>query len=255
MKRSPFCQIATIRTSRNESFVPGSFFCVLVLFLLSTTPPCFSQQTDVRQFVVFGAYSYLSTPSLNLTQRGFDGDFGYNYRSWLSLGFDFGYYTGHSSLFANDLNAATQARLQQFLGTLPPPQLATVLAALRGGVPYDSSTQTYEAGPQFNYRRLKKVTFFVRPALGALHANFSINNPAFQPIVIGLLGSTSKSDTVVFYGFGGGISWEINPHFGLRVTTDLAHYNYFSNLLNGGRNSVRVSVGPKFSFGKNILQK
>ena len=232
-----------------------ALFCGLALFLLSTALPCFAQQTDIRQFVVFGAYSYLSTPSLNLTQRGFDGDFGYNFRPWLSLGFDFGYYTGHSSLFGNDLNAATQAKLAQFLGSLPPAQLAAVLAALQGGVPYNNSTQTYEAGPQFNYRRLKKVTFFVRPALGALHSNFSVTNPAFQPIVIGLLGSTSKSDTVVFYGFGGGITWEISPHFGLRVTTDFAHYNFFSDVLNGGRNSVRVSVGPKFSFGKNILQK
>jgi hypothetical protein len=223
------------------------FFGVRVLFLLSTALPCFSQQTDIRQFAVFGAYSYLSTPSLNLTQHGFDGDVGYNVRSWLTFGFDFSYLTGHSSLLPSDLNLATQAKLA---GTLPP---GFVLA-----VPYNSSTYTYEAGPQFNYRRLKKVTFFVRPALGALHANFDAkpNNPIATEIVSALLnGSTSASDTVVFYGFGGGFTWEINPHFGLRVANDVAHYNFFSGVLNGGRNSVRLSVGPKFGFGKNILQK
>jgi hypothetical protein len=58
----------------------------------------------------------------------------------------------------------------------------------------------------------------------------------------------------VFYGFGGGATWEINPHFGLRATVDLARFNFFPNMLNGSRNGVRLSVMPKFGFGKNILQ-
>jgi hypothetical protein len=124
-------------------------------------------------------------------------------------------------------------------------------------VPYNSSTQTYEGGPQFNYRHFQHVTLFARPALGALHANFSStsNNPLLQQVVKSLLnGSLSKSDTTVFYGFGGGITWEINPHFGLRVATDFVRYNFFSNVLDGPRNSVRVSVGTKIGFGKNIVK-
>jgi len=225
-----------------------STFITLLLFLSVSVITCFSQQTYVSRYSAYGAYSYLSTPSLNLTQRGFDGDFGINLRSWLTLGGDFSYAGGHSSLLPNMLNAATQAKLAPFLPLLPP---GFILA-----VPYNSSTYTYEAGPQFNYRRLKKVTLFVRPALGALHANFTAkpNNPIIAEIVSGLLnGSTSKSDTVVFYGFGGGITWEITPQFGIRVASDFVHYDFFSNLLNGGRNSVRVVVGTKFSFGKNIL--
>jgi hypothetical protein len=80
-----------------------------------------------------------------------------------------------------------------------------------------------------------------------------LNNYRVPPISALLNGSTSVSDA--FYGFGGGFTWEINPHFGLRVAIDVAHYNFFSSVLNGGRNSVRLSVGPKFGFGKNILQK
>ena len=146
---------------------------VVVLFVLLTALTGFSQQTEVTQFAAFGGYSYLSTPSLNLTQRGFDGDFGYNYNSWLTLGFDFSTFTGHSTLVPNDLNQATQAKLAQFLPLLPP---GFVLA-----VPYNSSTQTYEGGPQFNYRHFKYVTFFARPALGALHANFAStsDNPVY----------------------------------------------------------------------------
>jgi hypothetical protein len=228
---------------------PKTLSAVVILFALLSALTCFAQQTDVRQFTAFGAYSYLSTPSLNLTQRGFDGDFGVNIRSWLTVGGDFSYGNGHSSLVPGDLNAATQAKLAPFLPLLPP---GFVLS-----VPYNSTTYTYEAGPQFNYRHFKHVTLFARPALGALHADFNATpgNPLVTQIVKGLLnGSTSSSDTVVFYGFGGGASWEITPNFGLRVASDLAHYNYFSNILNGGRNSVRVVVGTKFSFGKNIIK-
>src|SRR5450759_597170 len=223
---------------------------IMLLFVLLTTLTCFSQQTDIRQFSTFGAYSYLATPSLNLTQRGFDGDFGINMRSWLTLGGDFSYASGHSSLVPNDLNAATQAKLAPFLPFLPP---GFVLA-----VPYNSSTYTYEAGPQFNYRGMKKVTLFVRPALGALHANVTVKpgDPIAKLIVHGLLGTNlTRSDTVVFYGFRGGATLEITPNFGLRAAADVFHYNFFSNLLNGGRNSVRLTVGTKFSFGKNILAK
>jgi hypothetical protein len=234
---------------RKEIYMRHLFFCALALFLLPTALTCFSQQTEITQFAAFGAYSYLSTPSLNLTQRGFDGDFGYNLRSWLTLGSDFSVFNSHTSLLPNDLNPATQAKLAPFLPLLPP---GFTLA-----VPYNSSTYTYEAGPQFNYRRLKKVTFFARPALGLLHAKFEAkpSNPIAAEIVSGLLnGSSSRSDTVVFYGFGGGFTWEVNPHFGIRGAADFARYDFFSNLLNGPRNSVRISVGTKFGFGKNILQ-
>ncbi|HZM08963.1 MAG TPA: hypothetical protein VFC15_02000 [Candidatus Limnocylindrales bacterium] len=228
-----------------------STFITLLLFLSVSVITCFSQQTYVSRYSAYGAYSYLSTPSLNLTQRGFDGDFGINLRSWLTLGGDFSYAGGHSSLLPNMLNAATQAKLAPYVPVFQ--QLGIPLA-----VPYNSATYTYEAGPQFNYRKVKKVTFFVRPALGALHANFEAkpNNPYIAKLVNGLLnGSTSQSDTVVFYGFGGGFTYEATPHFGIRVASDFVHYNFFSNLLDGGRNSVRVTIGTKFGWGKNILGK
>jgi hypothetical protein len=227
-----------------------SFVCVL-LFLFLITLSCISQQTDVREYSTFTAFSYLSTPSLNLVQRGFDTDFGVNLRSWLTLGGDFSYGNGGSTLLPNDLNSATKAKLAPYL---PLFQHLGIPVAL----PYTSTTYTYEAGPQFNYRRFRKFTFFARPALGALHATTTVhpNNPLIAQIASGLLGSSLKaSDTVVFYGAGGGITWEATPNFGIRVATDFVHYNFFSNMLDGGRNSVRVTVGTKFSFGKNILKR
>lgn len=222
---------------------------LLPLFLLAAPLAGFAQQDDVRQFVIFGAYSYLDTPSLDLSQHGFDGDLGYNVRPWLSLGFDFSYNTGSSLLRPASLNPQTQAKLAPILPLLPP---GYVLA-----VPYNTGTYTYEAGPQFNYRHFKHLTFFARPALGALHAKFTAvpADPIQAGIVGGLLGGKyGSSDTVVFYGFGGGVSVEVNPNFGIRFATDFAHYNFFSNILNGGRNSVRLVIGPKFSFGKNIVK-
>ena len=226
-----------------------SLVCVLA-FLFLITLSAFSQQTDIRQFSTFSAYSYFNTPSLNLTQHGFDGDFGVNVRPWLTIGGDFSYGTGSSSLLPDNLNLATKAKLAPYLPLLPPGYALSV--------PYDATNYTYEAGPQFNYRGFKKVTFFVRPALGAIHAKFTArpSDPIQAAIVNGLLhGSTSQTDTVLFYGFGGGLTWEITPNFGIRAATDMVHYNFFSDLLNGGRNTVRFTVGTKYSFGKNIVRK
>lgn len=71
----------------------------VVLFAVLTSLTGFSQQTNIPMFSTFAGFAYLSTPSLNLTQRGFDGDFGYNMRPWLTLGGDFSVETGSTSLF------------------------------------------------------------------------------------------------------------------------------------------------------------
>src|SRR5271165_6306619 len=228
-----------------------SSFLLLLLFLSLSVVTCLAQQEYIARYSAFTAFSYLSTPSLNLAQRGFDGDFGVNVRPWLTLGGDFSYQNGHSTLLPDNLNAATQAKLAPYVPVFK--KLGIPIA-----VPYNGTVYTYEAGPQFNYRKMKKVTLFVRPALGALHVTVDAkpNNPYIAQIVSGLLnGNTKSSDTVVFYGFGGGITWEATPHFGIRVATDFVHYNFFSNILDGGRNSVRVTVGTKFNFGKNIVKK
>jgi hypothetical protein len=223
-------------------------FCVLA-FLLLTTLTGFSQQSDIRQFSVIAGPSYLATPSLNLAQRGFNGDFAQNVRPWLALGFDFSTFSGDNTVIPKYLSAATQTKLAHMLPTGFPVSAVAV--------PTDISVQTYQAGPSLNYRRFKKVTFVVRPALGMLHAKIQTHPLAgTAPLVSALLGGKlSSADTAVFYGFGGGATWEITPHFGLRVGADFARYNFFSDVLNGSRNSVRVSVTSKFNFGRNILRK
>ena len=93
-----------------------STFILVLLFLSLSVVTCLAQKQEyVAQYSAFGAFSYLSTPSLNLAQRGFDGDFGVNVRSWLTLGGDFSYGSGSTSLLPNDLNAATQAKLAPYV--------------------------------------------------------------------------------------------------------------------------------------------
>ena len=224
------------------------FFCVLA-FLLLPTQISFSQQSDIPQFSVVGGYSYLHTPSLNLAQRGFNGDLAQNVRPWLSIGFDFSSFTGGSTLLPQYLNTATLTKLGQLLPPGIPPSAVMV--------PYTSSTFTYQFGPQLNYRGFKHVTLFVRPALGLLHAKIQTNpNPIAAPIVGSLLGGKlSSADNSIFYGFGGGATWEVTPHFGLRVSADMARFNFFPEVLNGSRNTVRLTIATKFSFGKNIVSE
>ena len=115
---------------------------------------------------------------------------------------------------------------------------------------------TFSAGPQINYRHFKPVTLFVRPALGVLHESATVTpaDPVAKALVTALIGPQLKaSDNVVFYGFGGGMDFNLSTHFGVRTAADFVHYNVFSNLLDGGRNSVRFSIGPTFRFGGNIL--
>jgi hypothetical protein len=137
----------------------------------------------------------------------------------------------------------------QAIGELPPGY------ALR--MPTSSTTYTYSAGPQINIRHFKPVTFFVRPALGSLHevATLHPQDPFASQVAVVLAGpNMQKTDTVTFYGFGGGMDFNLTKHFGVRTAADYVHYNMFSNVLGSSQNSVRFSVGPTFRFGGNIVK-
>jgi hypothetical protein len=220
----------------------------LTLIILLFTLNCFSQQEFVSRYDAYGAYSYLETPSLNLSQHGFNGEFGYNWKRWVALGGDFTIVSGHTSLLPNQLNSATQAALAPYVPIL-------MARGIPVALPYNSTTSTYMVGPQFNFRKFKSFTFFVRPGLGALHVSITAQptNPIIAGIAGGMLGkSLSSSDTVVFYGGGGGFDFNASKHFGLRFAADYARFNMFTNFLNGGRNGVRITIGPTFRFGSNV---
>jgi hypothetical protein len=218
---------------------------VFVMVLSSLT--CFAQQTYVSRFDMFSGYSFLNTNKLNLFENGYNQEFGVNVRSWLAIGGDFSVFAGNNTLLPSML----KTNLQQELGQMLPPGYNLTM-------PSHSTTYTFSAGPQINIRKLQAVTFFIRPALGGLHetATLKPGDPIATVVAQTLLGSSmQKSDTVLFYGFGGGIDFNASKHFGMRVAADFVHYNMFDNLLSGSENSVRFSVGPTFRFGENIIRK
>jgi hypothetical protein len=215
-------------------------FCVVVL---AVTSAAFAQQEYVSRYDTFAGFSYLNSPTLNLAERGFNVEAGVNATRWLALGADYSYFTGHSTLFPQDLTTALQLQL----ATLVPPGVPV-------SVPFDSITYTFTAGPQFNYRGMKWVTLFARPAIGGMHerATLKPQDPFTTALVAQLVPKGHKSDLEPFFGVGGGFDLNASRQVGIRVAFDYVHVNLFDGFLKESRNSLRISVGPTFRFGRNV---
>jgi opacity protein-like surface antigen len=230
--------------------------------LLALSACAYAQKDYVGRYDVFAGYSYLNSPKLNLQQRGFNTQIGVNVRRWLSFGVDYSIQFGRASLGPADLKPVYQNELAGLAAQLqiPPATLAAV------SVPFDATTQTYTVGPQLAYRHFQKMTLFVHPSIGAMHENISLNaNNALTsgilaaittppPYGLGVLKTTRPNDTTYFYGFGGGADYNATKHFHVRADVEFVHVNLFSNTLKDSRNSVRLSVGPTFNFGKNVTR-
>jgi opacity protein-like surface antigen len=256
-------------------------FLVVLLFALSAC--AFAQQDYVGRYDFYTGYSYLDSPDVNLSQRGFNTQIGLNLTKWLAFGVDYSIQFGRGTLLPSELKPAYDAELGELvtLGeagafAAPPPAGfgISIPTNYRLYAPFEATTQTYTAGPQLNYRHFKRITLFIHPSIGAIHENISIqshNDPFVANIVIpallaqqpvaGLLGITSPvlrtlrpNDTTYFYGVGGGWDYNMTKHFHLRADIEFVHVDLFSGLLANSRNSVRMSVGPTFAFGKNVAR-
>jgi hypothetical protein len=137
--------------------------------------------------------------------------------------------------------------LQQQLAAVVPPGLPISL-------PFDSTTYTFAAGPQFNLRKFKWVTLFARPGFGGLHetATLKPNTPLTTLLVGQLVPGGKKSDLQPFFGAGGGFEVNASRHVGMYVALDYVYVKLFDGFLANGRNSLRVAVGPTFRFGPNV---
>jgi Outer membrane protein beta-barrel domain len=217
---------------------------IALAIVLYASAMAWGQQEYVGRYDSFAGFSYLSSPKLNLAERGFNGQFGMNINRWLAIGADYSIFTGHSAIRPQDLTPALQARLVPLLPLLGP----------NPAVQFDSTTYTFTAGPQINFRQLRWVTFFVRPAIGGMHetATLKPNSPVQALLVAQLAPGGEKSDLQPFFGAGGGLDLNVSRHVTLRVGVDVVHVHLFDTLLAEGRNSVRVSVGPGFRFGRNV---
>ena len=233
------------------------FICIIAaLAVIALATPTFGQQTQVERYDLYSGFTAFSTPHLNLTERGYNFQAGINWRSWLATGFDFAYVSGHSSLIPSMLKPSLAAQINGEIAALEAAQQLPPGYML--SVPTDSTTQTFAAGPQFSYRRWNAVTLFARPSLGAVHQTATPHpNPA-DPFAVAisheLAPSGKKTDWQGFYGFGGGIDWNLSPHFAIRTQTDIVYWTLFNDLLDGNW-TVRYSVGPTLRFGGNILHR
>ena len=213
-----------------------------LLFVLSAMAS--AQQDYVGRYDAFAGFSYLDSPKLNLTQRGFNTQVGINLRRWLAVGFDFSTQSGSGTLVPSDLKPALQALLPPVPGLF---------------LPFDATTRTYTGGAQLVYRHFRRVTLFAHPTIGAIHEEITLkpHDATTAAIVAGLiqagvLTTPSPSDTTFFYGAGGGFDLNATRHVHLRFDAEYVHTFLFSNLLADPRNGFRLSVGPSFNFGRNV---
>ena len=227
----------------------------LIPLLLLLRPGCsFAQQDYVGLLDVYNGFSWFDSPSANLAERGYHLQAGVNARTWLSVGFDFSVVQGSVTLVPPLLKPTLQAQIGGQLaalvgaGLLPPGYLVAVGTS--------STTQTFAAGPQWEYRHFRKITLFAHPSIGAIHE--TANPHPSDALTRGLSQQLAPSGTIrdwePFYGLGGGFELQLIRHATIRIQADYVHNELFTNILKDPRNTVRLSVGPAFHFGKNIVR-
>src|SRR5579875_981885 len=103
-----------------------TFQTLFAASLATLIPCCTAQQTYVGRFDLYGGFTYLESPNINLAERGFHFQAGLRPRSWYTLGFDYSISTGHTDLAPKTLTTALQqqigGQLAQLvaLGRIPP---------------------------------------------------------------------------------------------------------------------------------------
>lgn len=239
---------STLRTG--SSIIRLLLVCGLAI--LVCLPAAAQEDVRINRYTVYTGFDYMTAPGLSLAQRGFDTDFGITVKPWLGLGVDFsaagngiisggGTINGTSTTYAPALIAAGQV----FPGVPAPNQI---------NVSFKSTTYTIAAGPQIYIRKLKKVTFLVRPGLGAIHAGVDLSlDPRLGGLFQGLhlpVPSSHQSDTTYFVGLGGGFDLNLSRRVGLRVTADWINAHLFSDILTNRQNYYRFTIGPTWKWGQ-----
>lgn len=225
---------------------------LLTAALLFLAASALGEQSYVSRYDLFAGYTFLDSPHVSLFENGFHFQAGVRPKTWYSLGFDYSISGGSLTLTPNLLTTTVQQELGGLFQELAaagqlPPGYSLALAS-------NSRTQTFTGGPQLAYRHFSKITLFIRPSIGAIYevATPQPADPIAKLVVAALAPSGKKTDTTIFYGFGGGTDFIFSKHVSLRVQADLVYDHLFNDLLKDGRFTTRFSVGPCFNFGKNI---
>ena len=228
----------------------------LFILLASSFLPvsAFAQQDYVGRFDAYAGFAYFESPAINLPERGYHLQFGYNMKTWLATGFDYSHANGDFPLIANYLPTTLATEVNTLFGDLesagllPPNYNASVYTTVQ--------TQTFAAGPTVIIRHFKHFGILLHPSLGAVRevATPHPSDPIQQTLVAQLIPGKNTMDWQGFYGVGGGLDFGITRHFGIRMQTDVVWDHLFDDILRNGRWTVRASIGPSFHFGKNIAR-
>ena len=213
-----------------------------------------AQQSYVGRYDVYGGFAYFDSPDIHLNERGFHLQLGYNPKTWLATGFDYSVVTGTLTITPDLLKPSLTAAITAQL--LPLIQAGVIPPTYSLSIPVASTTHTFAAGPQLEYRHFQHLTIFLRPSIGAI---YEIATPhATDPIAAGiakqLAPSGSKSEWKPFYGLGWGAEVNLSERVSVRMQADFVHNSLFTDILKTSRNTWRLSVGPAFHLGKNIAQ-
>lgn len=225
-------------------------FCALAIFVSLPVP---AQDVEINRYTLYTGFDYMINPAQSLTQRGFDTDFGVTVKPWLGLGVDFStagnaIISGGGTINATQTKyaAALAAAHQKYPTLVPPPNLVTV--------PFRPTTYTIAVGGQIYIRKLKPVTFLIRPGLGVIHADADLTFPPGLPPLFQLLQipppNAHQSDTTWFIGMGGGADFNLSKHIGVRITADWINTHLFSDLLTSRQNYGRFTIGPVWRWGR-----
>ena len=236
-----------MQDARRIPQMAGGFLVALIL-----ASPVFGQQDYVGRIDAFAGFTYLNSPHVSLTEKGVHLQTGVRVLRWLSLGFDYSRSTGDLTLTPNLLVDSLATQINGTIAALKGAQQLPASYALV--VPSGSTTQTFAGGPQVSFHHFKPVTIFVRPSVGYIHevAVPRPGDPFATQVVANLAPSGQKIDTVLFYGFGGGVDVNITKNFAIRLQGDFVHDHLFKDTLKDARNTVRLSIGPAFQFGGNV---
>lgn len=230
--------------------------CFLLALLTPLLFPLLAsaQQDYVGQFDLYSGFTYFDSPDIHLTERGYHLQAGYNARTWLAFGFDYSIVNGTLTVDPSLLKPSLAASVASTLTPLEAAGLIPPGYAL--SIPTDSTTQTFAAGPQLEYRHFRYVTLFIRPSIGAIRelATPQPTDAISKAIALQLAPSGSKTEWTGFYGVGGGAEINFMRHVSLRMQVDYVHNSLFTDILKSSRNTTRLSIGPAFHFGRNIAR-
>jgi len=237
---------------------------VFVLVLAIATPAS-AQTPPFQKWDMYAGYSYLNTPSKDLTQHGYNLSFGHNVNKWLALGIDISRFNGSAP--QPSTGAEVAKRISPTLLAGVPAPLLQALPGVKVQLPVDASTTTFAAGTQFQLRKNRWVTPFFRPFVGAFHGRAE-GDPTKVTIVslpagvsatqVGAVlaaipqsvmkNAVTQSETVLGYGFGGGVDLNISKPIGIRFATDFIH----TSLFDGKQNNIRIATGLIYRFGGDV---